>query len=170
MKSKNNYQTIIQKAIAEENSFNDKLGSEKIRQDTFGERMADKIAAFGGSWVFIIFFLTIMGTWIMLNLLWFKDKGFDPYPFILLNLVLSCLAALQAPVIMMSQNRQEQKDRVNAEKDYQINLKTEAEIRSLHDKIDFLVEEIMPKLMKLQREQQNELSKVNENLNQNQMS
>ncbi len=98
---------------------------------TFGQRMADKVANFGGSWSFIITFLAIMALWILINSLVFVFKPFDPYPFILLNLVLSCLASLQAPIIMMSQNRQEQKDRQRAQHDYLINLKAEMEIRNI---------------------------------------
>lgn len=105
---------------------------------TTGQRAADHIAEFGGSWRFIISFFTILVVWIILNI-WFLSKApFDPYPFILLNLILSCLAAIQAPIIMMSQNRQDQKDRLRSESDYQINLKAELEIKLLHEKIDHL--------------------------------
>ena len=106
---------------------------------TFGQRIADKVAAFGGSWTFIISFLTFLLVWISINAFVLLNKGFDPYPFILLNLILSCVAALQAPIIMMSQNRQEEKDRERARKDYEINLKSEAEIRDLRDKLDKLL-------------------------------
>jgi uncharacterized membrane protein len=106
---------------------------------TFGERVADRVAAFGGSWRFIISFGIVLLGWILINSVWLiRTPPFDPYPFILLNLVLSCLAALQAPVIMMSQNRQEAKDRQRAQNDYLINLKAELEIRSLHQKLDAL--------------------------------
>jgi uncharacterized membrane protein len=112
---------------------------EEIEKPTYGQRWADRIAKFGGSWAFIGIFMTIMLVWISLNL--FKsDKAFDPYPFILLNLVLSCLAALQAPIIMMSQNRQNEKDRAQAAFDYDINRKAEAEIQMLHQKLDRLLE------------------------------
>jgi uncharacterized membrane protein len=106
---------------------------------TFGQRMADKIAEFGGSWKFIGIFLSIMLVWMITNVVLLRDKAFDPYPFILLNLALSCLAALQAPIIMMSQNRQEDKDRAHAEYDFRVNVKAEAEIRSLHEKLDHLL-------------------------------
>lgn len=106
---------------------------------TFGERLADKIADFGGSWKFIIIFLSILIVWMAINVLVLFNKGFDPYPFILLNLVLSCIAALQAPVIMMSQNRQEEKDRARNEYDFKVNLKAETEIRLLHEKLDHLL-------------------------------
>ncbi|MBF9030443.1 DUF1003 domain-containing protein [Rhodobacterales bacterium HKCCE3408] len=103
---------------------------------TFGEAMADRIASFGGSWTFLLGFLATVVAWMALNLIGILGGGFDPYPFILLNLVLSCLAAVQAPVIMMSQRRQEAKDRQRAENDYQVNLKAELEIRALHEKLD----------------------------------
>jgi uncharacterized membrane protein len=106
---------------------------------TFGQRIADRVASFGGSWTFIISFGLFLLLWISLNVFWLSDKGFDPYPFILLNLILSSLAAIQAPVIMMSQNRQEEKDRERSKKDYMINLKSELEIRMLHEKIDHLI-------------------------------
>ncbi len=109
---------------------------------TFGERTADKIAEFGGSWTFIISFGLFISFWIGINVWVFLNKGFDPYPFILLNLILSCLAALQAPVIMMSQNRQEQKDRERAKSDYQINLRAELEIRLLHEKLDYVIQKL----------------------------
>ena len=112
---------------------------------TFGERTADKIAEFGGSWTFIISFGIFIAFWIGINVWLFLNKGFDPYPFILLNLLLSCLAALQAPVIMMSQNRQEQKDRERAKSDYQINLRAELEIRLLHEKLDYVIQQLNAK-------------------------
>ena len=115
------------------------LKDEDEGNSTFGQRIADKVAAFGGSWTFIILFMMIIVVWININIFVFNDKGFDPYPFILLNLILSCLAALQAPVIMMSQNRQEEKDRSRAQNDYQINLKAETEIIQLHSKLDHLM-------------------------------
>lgn len=106
---------------------------------SFGDRMADKIASFGGSWTFILSFMSFLFIWISFNIYWLSNKGFDPYPFILLNLILSCIAALQAPVIMMSQNRQEEKDRERAKEDLKINQKAEEEIRSLHEKLDLLI-------------------------------
>ena len=109
-------------------------------RETVGNRIADAVAAFGGSWRFIIMFLTLMLVWITANML--VGKAWDPYPFILLNLVLSMLAALQAPVIMMSQNRQDAKDRIRSEADFQINVKAEVEIAELHEKIDRLAGEI----------------------------
>lgn len=106
---------------------------------TFGQRTSDKIAAFGGSWKFIIIFFAIIVLWMITNVFLLSNKAFDPFPFILLNLVLSCLAAIQAPIIMMSQNRQEERDRLRSKNDYKINLKAELEIRMLHDKIDFIL-------------------------------
>ena len=105
---------------------------------TFGEHVADRVARFGGSWTFIMIFGSILLTWMAVNTWLLVRHPFDPYPFILLNLVLSTLAALQAPVIMMSQNRQAEKDRMQANHDYQINLMAEIEIRDLHDKLDGL--------------------------------
>ncbi|HMG18129.1 MAG TPA: DUF1003 domain-containing protein [Gemmatimonadales bacterium] len=105
---------------------------------SFGERVADKVAQFGGSWPFIGLFGGILVVWMVINAWVLASRPFDPYPFILLNLVLSTLAALQAPVIMMSQNRQAHKDRIHAQQDYEINLMAEIEIRDLHDKMDSL--------------------------------
>lgn len=121
------------------------------QQLTLGERLADKVAEFGGSWVFIVTFLTVMGIWIAFNVGFLLSGPFDPYPFILLNLVLSCIAALQAPIIMMSQNRQESKDRLHAEHDYQVNLKAELEIRHLSGKIDLLMTHQWQRLLEIQR-------------------
>jgi uncharacterized membrane protein len=111
----------------------------KTKKTTFGERLSDRIASFGGSWTFIIAFLLFILIWIIINVSWISHSNFDPYPFILLNLILSCVAALQAPVIMMSQNRLENLDRKRAENDYRINLKAEKEIKDLHKKFDQLL-------------------------------
>jgi uncharacterized membrane protein len=118
---------------------------------TFGERMADRVAAFGGSWTFIIAFAVVVVLWMAVNLAGALFGPFDPYPFILLNLVLSCLAALQAPVIMMSQGRKEAKDRLRAENDYQVNLKAELEIRQLHEKIDHQLARQWERLAEMQQ-------------------
>ena len=118
-----------------------------------GQKMADAVAAFGGSWRFIIIFGVILVSWIMLNGWFLMNKGFDPYPFILLNLILSCLAAIQAPIIMMSQNRKEEIDRARAENDYIINLKAETQIRNMDEKVNILVIEQMKKMFKFQEEQ-----------------
>lgn len=106
---------------------------------TIGQLAADKIARFGGSWTFIISFFMVLIAWISFNVYVLNNQGFDPYPFILLNLILSCLASIQAPIIMMSQNRQEEKDRERAEWDLKINEKAEAEIRELSHKLDILM-------------------------------
>jgi uncharacterized membrane protein len=120
---------------------------------TFGQRMADNVASFGGSWAFIISFGTFIFIWIVSNVVFLINKGFDPYPFILLNLILSCIAAIQAPIIMMSQNRQEEKDRERSKKDYLINLKSELEIRTLHEKIDHLIMHQQRELLEIQKVQ-----------------
>ena len=120
---------------------------------TFGQKIADKVATFGGSWTFILSFCSFLVIWILVNVYWFHNQGFDPYPYILLNLILSCIAALQAPVIMMSQNRQEEKDRIRAKNDYMINLKSELEIRMLHEKIDHLIMHQQEELLEIQKVQ-----------------
>lgn len=125
---------------------------------TFGQRVADKVAAFGGSWTFILTFLGILVCWIVVNSV--MGKPFDPYPYILLNLFLSMLAALQAPVIMMSQNRQAAKDRLDAQHDYEVNLKAEMEIMGLHTKMDALREAQWAELVALQQKQIELLTKI----------
>jgi uncharacterized membrane protein len=124
---------------------------DEIEVRTVGQIVADKVADFGGSWRFIILFGIFIVLWILANIYILLNKGFDPYPFILLNLILSCLAALQAPVIMMSQNRQEEKDRDRARKDYMINLKSELEIRMLHEKLDHLIRHQQEELIEIQK-------------------
>ena len=121
------------------------------RKLTFGERLSDQIASFGGSWRFIILFGVVLVFWIILNAALLVNRGFDPYPFILLNLILSCLAAMQAPIIMMSQNRAEARDRLRSENDYKINLKAELEIRHLHEKIDHLLRRQYNRLFEIQQ-------------------
>jgi len=122
---------------------------------TFGQRAADRVASFGGSWTFILLFATVMLVWVALNtfILTHYNKVFDPYPYILLNLFLSMLAAIQAPVILMSQNRQAEHDRRNAEHDYEVNLKAELEIMLLHEKVDLLRQGQWEELIELQRQQ-----------------
>lgn len=134
-------------------TLTDKLDGDEPQNITFGQKIADKVASFGGSWTFIISFGIFIFIWISINVFWLTNKDFDPYPFILLNLILSCLAALQAPVIMMSQNRQEEKDRDRAKKDYMINLKSELEIRTLHEKIDHFIMDQQQELLELQKDQ-----------------
>jgi uncharacterized membrane protein len=131
---------------------------------TIGEKMADKVAEFGGSWTFIISFGTVLAVWIVLNSVFLLSKAFDPYPYILLNLVLSCIAALQAPIIMMSQNRQETKDRQRSEYDYKVNLKAELEIRMLHEKLDHLMIIQMQKIMEFQQMQMDYMEEMNDRL------
>lgn len=128
---------------------------------TFGQKSADAIAKFGGSWPFIFLFVVILGSWILLNTLHFLGLSFDRYPFILLNLVLSCLAAIQAPIIMMSQNRQATRDRIAADHDYQTNLKAELEISLLHEKIDYLMSQQWQQMLELQQLQIELLTQLN---------
>lgn len=144
--------TVIH-SITKRTSLINKLGEDETQPLKFGERIADKVATFGGSWTFIISFGTFILLWIVVNVYWLLNKGFDPYPFILLNLILSCLAAFQAPVIMMSQNRQESKDRDRAKKDYMVNLKSELEVRALNDKIDHLILHQQQELLDIQKVQ-----------------
>ncbi|WP_286833189.1 DUF1003 domain-containing protein, partial [Acinetobacter sp. UBA3132] len=127
---------------------------------TFGERLADKIASFGGSWSFLICFTVLITFWIGMNTMVIVTKPVDPYPFILLNLILSCIAAIQAPVIMMSQNRQEAKDRLRSQNDYQINLKAELEIQHLHEKLDHLLQHQWERLAQIQEIQLDLLSEM----------
>lgn len=138
-------------SMQEETILTEKLDNDNLSGRTIGQRLADKVAAFGGSWKFIISFGTFLVIWIFSNVYFLSNKGFDPYPFILLNLILSCIAAMQAPVIMMSQNRQEEKDRDRAKKDYMINLKSELEIRILHEKLDHLIQHQQQELMEIQK-------------------
>lgn len=156
---------MVLNSLNDNATLSDKL-DEEIQKFTFGQKIADKVAAFGGSWTFIISFLTLLLLWIGTNVYILANKGFDPYPFILLNLILSCVAALQAPVIMMSQNRTEERDRDRAKKDYMINLKSELEIRMLHEKMDHLLlhqEQSMIEIQKIQMDMmQDILAKVNE--------
>ena len=130
------------------------------QKQTFGEDLADKIAEFGGSWRFLISFGIVLAVWIGINSVILMWRPFDPYPFILLNLILSCLAAVQAPVIMMSQNRQESKDRLRSENDYKVNLKAELEIRHLHEKIDHLLSRQWERLVEIQQIQMELMSEV----------
>jgi len=136
--------------------------NDEFKEDwTFGEKLADKIAAFGGSWSFLIVFTVFLVVWVTINSLVFFWKPVDPYPFILLNLLLSCLAAVQAPIIMMSQNRQEAKDRLRAKYDYQVNLKAELEIRLIHEKLDHMMSKQWERLVQIQEIQLEQLSEMN---------
>lgn len=133
---------IVNDSLKEERFLAEKLIEDSSNTITTGQTLVDKVAKFGGSWNFIVIFLILLVTWIAINS-FFPDVRFDPFPFILMNLLLSTIAALQAPVIMMSQNRKEEKDRRRAENDYMINLKAEIEIRSLHQKMELLLGEGM---------------------------
>jgi uncharacterized membrane protein len=146
-------QKIVNDTIQEEKLIVDNLLHQPKEILTKGQSISDKVATFGGSWKFIILFGIILFVWILFNTLSPKTFNFDPYPFILMNLILSCIAALQAPIIMMSQNRQEEKDRKRSENDYLINLKAELELRSLHQKIDLLLEEQIKVLFESQAKQ-----------------
>ncbi len=146
-------QTIVQHAIEEEKLIIENLVHQPEEILSRGQSISDKVASFGGSWKFIILFSIILTVWILFNTLAPNKADFDPYPFILMNLVLSAIAALQAPIIMMSQNRKEEKDRKRSENDYLINLKAELEVRSLHQKIDLLIEEQIKVLFESQEKQ-----------------
>lgn len=132
---------------------------------TFGQRLADSIAAFGGSWTFIISFFSFLVIWMLINIIALTQNPFDPYPFILLNLILSCLAAIQAPIIMMSNNRRDQKDRIRNEYEYKINLKAELEIKLLHEKLDYLVIHQNKRLLEIQEIQVDILEDIIEKIN-----
>jgi uncharacterized membrane protein len=129
----------------------DNLNVEYDKQRTLGDRIADRVAGFGGSWPFIFIFFAVMAVWIAANVGVLLARPFDPYPFILLNLLLSLIAAVQAPVIMMSQNRQADRDRLRAENDYKVNLKAEIEIRSLGEKLDQLIHHQWTRLIEIQQ-------------------
>ena len=150
---------VIEK-LSEHESITLNVEKEFISKLTLGEKLSDYIATFGGSWKFIIMFGLIIFIWIMINTYWYVNQSFDPYPFILLNLVLSCVAALQAPVIMMSQNRQEARDRNRAEQDYKINLKAELELRQLHQKVDHLLVQQWERMAEIQEMQLEMLEEI----------
>jgi len=146
--------------IEDRGIVSDKAENEEETPPSFGQRMADRVAIFGGSWRFIILFSIFIFCWIALNIIWLSNRGFDPYPFILLNLILSCIASMQAPVIMMSQNRQEEKDRERGRKDYMVNLKSELEIRMLHEKLDHLIMHQQQELIEIQKVQMDMMSDI----------
>ncbi len=157
-------QEIVKKAIEEETLITNNLLNPPKEILTRGQTISDKVAKFGGSWAFIISFFIILVTWVLFNTLTPVKDNFDPYPFILMNLILSCIAALQAPVIMMSQNRQEEKDRKRAENDYLINLKAELEIKTLNQKIELLIQEQIQTLFESQATQLEILKKLEKKL------
>jgi uncharacterized membrane protein len=138
-------------SLQEREILSENIGKEFDQELTFGERLSDRIATFGGSWTFIMIFGAVLFIWIVINTVVLAMRAFDPYPFILMNLILSCLAALQAPIIMMSQNRSEARDRLRGENDYKINLKAELEIRHLHEKIDHLLRRQYNRLFEIQQ-------------------
>ena len=146
--------------LSEYEAISENIEKEFKENLTFGEKLSDLIASFGGSWKFIISFGLIMLFWVSVNSYFLAAQAFDPYPFILLNLVLSCLAALQAPIIMMSQNRQEARDRNRAEQDYKINLKAELELRQLHQKVDHLLIQQWERMAEIQAIQLEMLDKI----------
>lgn len=156
---------LVEDSMREEELLSSRLLEIESDSDaTIGQKAADMIATFGGSWTFIILFVSVLVIWIFFNGFVLLNRAFDPYPFILLNLVLSCIAALQAPIIMMSQNRQEDKDRVRARSDYMVNLKAEMEVRNLHRKIDLLIADEMRHLFDIQRAQLEMLGRIERSL------
>jgi uncharacterized membrane protein len=150
----------VMKSLQESELLSKNINIEFDKRLTFGERLADKFSDVAGSWRFIIGFMMVLVIWIVMNAVFLVSKPFDPYPFILLNLVLSCLAAVQAPVILMSQNRQEAKDRLRSEQDYRVNLKAELEIRHLHEKIDHLLSNQWQRLLEIQEVQMELMEEV----------
>lgn len=159
-------QEIVKKTLEDENLIIQNLLYPPKEILTRGQSISDKVARFGGSWLFIISFFIVLTIWIIYNVTAPKLDAFDPYPFILMNLILSCIAALQAPIIMMSQNRQEEKDRKRSENDYLINLKAELEIRSLNQKLDLLLQEQIKVLFDSQVKQMEILKKIESKINQ----
>lgn len=155
----------VLQSIREHSIISDNVDEQN--RGTLGQRVADKVASFGGSWTFIILFSCFLLGWIALNAFWFFNRGFDPYPFILLNLILSCLAAMQAPIIMMSQNRQGEKDRERAKEDYMVNLKAELEVRALHEKIDHLMLYQQQEMIEIQKIQMDMLSEIRSRIEKN---
>ena len=149
--------TELERQVAESIANHDTIAEnveEEFEEDrTFGQRLSDHLASFGGSWAFLIVFAVVLIVWMAINLVLGETRAFDVYPFILLNLVLSCIAAIQAPIIMMSQKRQEAKDRLRALNDYRVNLKAELEIRHLHEKLDHLISRQWQRLAEIQRMQ-----------------
>lgn len=150
----------VLRSLREHELLSSNVDAEQEQARSIGQRLADCIATFGGSWTFLIIFACFLALWILMNSLVLFWRPVDPYPFILLNLLLSCLAAVQAPIIMMSQNRQEAKDRVRSQHDYQVNLKAELEIRQLHEKIDHLLSHQWERLVEIQEVQLELLSEI----------
>lgn len=155
---------IVKEAILSEELIIKNLLNPPEEILSLGQKISDRVARFGGSWKFIMLFGAILIIWIVFNTVALSYYRFDPYPYILMNLVLSCIAAMQAPVIMMSQNRLEEKDRMRSENDYLINLKAEMEIRSMHQKMDLLLEEQIKTLFETQEKQTLLLQEINQKL------
>ena len=157
----NKLHQIVKQTLEAEELIIHNLLNPPIETLTKGQKISDRVAIFGGSWKFIILFGLVLTVWIIFNVLALGVWKFDPYPFILMNLILSTIAALQAPIIMMSQNRQEEKDRMRSENDYLINLKAEMQIRSLQQKMDLLLEEQIKTLFETQEKQFEMLKEIN---------
>lgn len=155
---------IVEASIQEQDLIVNNLLNPPRETLSRGQALSDRIARWGGSWAFIVFFLALLAVWIIFNVSIIPSDAFDPYPFILMNLVLSCVAALQAPIIMMSQNRKEEKDRMRAENDYLVNLKAELQIRELQQKMDLLIEEELATLYKSQAQQLEILERLEERM------
>ncbi len=151
-------ENAVVEALQEHEVLSTYISPKDLQYRTFGERLSDKIAEFGGSWVFIIIFGAALAIWVLWNSV--SNIRFDPYPYILLNLFLSCLAAIQAPIIMMSQNRQQARDRINQEQDYKVNLKSEVEIRVLNEKIDKLISHQWQRLLEIQEMQMDFMEEI----------
>jgi uncharacterized membrane protein len=154
----------VLESIRESELITANINSKFDEQRTVGQKVADKVASFGGSWKFIGLFFTILILWVIANTIALFQQPFDPYPFILLNLILSCIAAIQAPIIMMSQNRMGDKDRIRSENDYKVNLKAEIEIKTLTEKVDHLLLDQWSKMMKIQQIQMEMLEDIRKGL------
>ncbi len=141
----------VVQSLADHETLTENIEAEWAGHRTLGEKLSDHLASFGGSWSFILIFFALLVAWMAFNAVITDAERFDPYPFILLNLVLSCLAAIQAPIIMMSQKRQEAKDRLRSENDYRVNLKAELEIRHLHEKVDHILTRQWERLTEIQQ-------------------
>lgn len=164
-KNFNELDSDVIQSVTSKKFISDNIENDLDEKYTYGQRVADKVAAFGGSWTFIVIFFIFLLLWMSINVWILITKPFDPYPFILLNLILSTLASVQAPIIMMSQNRQEDKDRKRGENDYKVNLKSEIEIKLLHEKIDHLMLSQNKRLMEIQELQTDYLEEIIEKLN-----
>jgi uncharacterized membrane protein len=155
----------VVKSMVHHETLSRNINSQFDKKLSTGAKVADKVAEFGGSWKFIILFGAVIFAWIVINTILLMNKPFDPYPFLLLNIMLSCLAAIQAPVIMMSQNRKEAKDRLRSENDYKVNLKAELEIRILHEKLDNLIQHQWQRLLEIQQLQMDMMEEKTKNTN-----